>query len=353
MPNPTFWSGKRVFLTGHTGFKGAWLSLWLERLGAVVTGFGLEPNTEPSLYNLLRSNLSADSVIGDIADLPALRETTARIDPHIAIHMAAQPLVRRSYREPIETFATNVMGTAHVLDALRDGPSLQAILVVTTDKVYRNLEDGRAFEESDALGAHDPYSASKAATEIVASSWGQSFFAPRGVSLVTARAGNVIGGGDWAEDRIVPDIWRAIRSGMPVVLRHPQAIRPWQHVLEPLDGYLRHVEHCVAGSAPSALNFGPVPSDVLTVGELTNEMLRALKSNVGWKHIEQAGSPEMMLLSLNPALARSIGWEPRLTSRQAVEWTAEWYGNFAHRGDAYAISNAQIARYEALSSARA
>ena len=349
-PNAEFWRGQRVLLTGHTGFKGAWLALWLKRLGAEVFGYSLPPDHEPNLHAMLPPEAGLAGAYGDILDKPALAEVIARCDPTITIHLAAQSLVRRSYRDPVATFETNVMGVVKVLDALRDRSALRAILIATTDKVYRNLERGRAFSEADPLGGHDPYSASKAACEIAAASWATSFFHGANTSLVTARAGNVIGGGDWADDRLVPDIWRAAQADEAVVLRYPGATRPWQHVLEPLSGYLLHLEAAAAGSAPSALNFGPDPCDVRTVEDLTSAMLQAMGSRAGWVAPPAPTFAEAQTLSLNSDLAaKAVGWRPRLDSAQAIAWTAEWYGRHAAGEAARTLCLEQIERYETLS----
>lgn len=267
MVQAEFWASQRILLTGHTGFKGSWMTLWLERLGAQVFGFALPPDQTPNLYSQLVPFATLASEFGDIRNLAALRAVVARANPTIAIHMAAQPLVRRSYDEPVQTFAINTQGTVNVLDALRAAADLRATLVITTDKVYQNSEDGRTFEEDDPLGGHDPYSASKAAAELVVRSYAQSFFEPAQKPVATARAGNVLGGGDWSEDRLVPDIWRAKHLNRTVVLRYPQSTRPWQHVLDPLAGYLIFLERLVSDPAgtPRALNFGPDDSD----GEMT------------------------------------------------------------------------------------
>ncbi|HEY0282747.1 MAG TPA: CDP-glucose 4,6-dehydratase [Rhizomicrobium sp.] len=350
MPDRSFWSRQRVLLTGHTGFKGAWLSLWLEKLGATVCGFSLEPSTDPSLFLLLEPFQQATSVIGDIRNCAAVNAVVSDFRPTIVVHMAAQSLVRRSYRLPLETFETNVMGTANVLNALRDKEGVRAALIVTTDKVYRNLEDGHAFVEDDPLGAHDPYSASKAAAELAAVSWARSFLAKSNVVVATARAGNVIGGGDWSEDRVVPDVWRAVRRGEAPVLRYPNATRPWQHVLEPLSGYLRYLEEIAAGGVEAtALNFGPLSHDVMTVAELAEAMLPALGAGGGWRQEPNVLHREMTALSLDASrAAATIGWRPRLTCRDAIEWTAQWYGAFDKGLDARTICLQQIARYETL-----
>jgi CDP-glucose 4,6-dehydratase len=351
-PDPAFWSAQRILLTGHTGFKGAWMSLWLERLGATVAGVSLPPEYDPSLFALLEPFDRATSRHVDIRDQAALRSAIDEFDPTIAIHFAAQSLVRRSYAAPAQTFETNVIGTVNFLEALRGRLSLRAALVVTTDKVYRNIEDGRAFREDDPLAGHDPYSASKAATELVVSCWNGSFFHERAVPLVSARAGNVIGGGDWAADRIVPDIWRAHRSGKPLLLRYPQATRPWQHVLEPLAGYLRYLEcaaHRTPGSVPHALNFGPPANDVLTVAQLAEAMQTALGTSVAWEADSAPKPIEMKTLALDSSLATAtLGWRPKLTSRDAIEWTAAWYGDFASGRSPRELCNEQISRYEAL-----
>jgi CDP-glucose 4,6-dehydratase len=350
MVDRAFWSGQRVLLTGHTGFKGGWLSVWLASMGAQVWGLSLRPDTTPNLFDLIPSAAFRESRYGDIRDQSVVASFVADAKPTIAIHMAAQALVRRSYGVPAETFATNVMGTVHVLEALRGQRALKAVVVVTTDKVYRNPEDGRAFREDDPLGAHDPYSASKAAAEIAVSSWAQSYFAPARIPVVAARAGNVIGGGDWSEDRLVPDIWRAAQRGETLLLRYPNATRPWQHAIEPLAGYLRYAEAAASGAAvPEALNFGPIPEDTLTVRALAEAMLKALGTSATWKRDPTPAAPEMQALALDPSLAgKSIGWRPRLSSAEAIAWTAEWYGRLAQGEPAHALCLEQISRYEKL-----
>lgn len=352
MISPDFWSGKRVLLTGHTGFKGAWLTQWLGRLGATVYGFSLAPDTQPNLFELLSPLPNLVSRIGDIRNPEAVNAAIAEASPHVCIHFAAQSLVRRSYRLPVDTFQTNVIGTAHVLDALRGQQDLAAILVITTDKVYENAESGHAFCESDPLGGHDPYSASKAAAELVTASWAQSYFDAAGIPLATARAGNVIGGGDWCEDRLIPDLWRAVRSGAPVTLRNPKATRPWQHVLEPLNGYLEYVE-ALAGrqsaDIPRALNFGPNSSDVLTVEAATEMALAGFGEGLNWVLAEGAQPREMQLLALNAERAkRTIGWRPKLTAAEAIAWSVEWYKAIDSGADAKIFTNEQIERYEAI-----
>ena len=326
-PDPAFWRNKRVLLTGHTGFKGGWLALWLHEMGAEVHGLALAPDTEPSLHALARIDAAVAGVIGDIRDRATLEATIARARPQIVLHLAAQPLVRRSVREPIETFDVNVMGTARLLEALRGARDLQAILVVTTDKVYENPERGQAFREADPLGGHDPYSASKAAAEIVVSSYARTYFEPAGAPVATARGGNVIGGGDFSPDRIVPDIYRAMRAGEPVVLRHPRATRPWQHVLDCLCGYLIFAQSLASGSnPPRALNFGPTGSAETPVAALVEAMQKALGARAGWTLAEGPQPREMQLLSLDcSAAAQALGFADRLTGQAAIDATAQWY----------------------------
>ena len=346
--DPAFWWGRRVLLTGHTGFKGAWCARWLTAMGAEVTGFALPPATGPALFELIETG--AASILGDLRDRDAVAAAVNRAAPEIVLHLAAQPLVRLSYREPVETFATNVMGTVHLLDALRGRDGLAAVLVVTTDKVYENDERGRAFAEGDRLGGYDPYAASKAATELVVASFARSFFDAAGVPVATARGGNVIGGGDFSVDRLVPDIVRAARSGEALALRNPQATRPWQHVLDCLDGYLTHLQALVAdAAAPRALNIGPHdPADVRTVAQLTAAMQAALGVAGEWS-LDDAPQPhEMAALALDPALAReALGWQGRLSSAEAIRWTADWYAAWANGADMSRMTDDQIAAYRA------
>jgi CDP-glucose 4,6-dehydratase len=348
LPDPSFWRRQRVFLTGHTGFKGTWLALWLEMMGAEVCGYSHAPETTPNLFDNIQPVAGMRSEIGDIRDLEDLRRVVRDFGPTVALHMAAQPLVRRSYRNPVETMAENVMGTANVLEALRSAAELRAIVVITTDKVYRNLETGRAFVEIDPLGGHDPYSASKAAAEIVTSSWSQSFFQEKGVAVATARAGNVVGGGDWSEDRLIPDIWRANQKGEPLVLRYPRSTRPWEHVLEPLCGYLLFAEALTERrpALPDALNFGPPPEDELPVAQVADFVASALGAEVGWVPAENVEFVEMRTLALDARLAtQTLGWRPRLNTRQALEWTAAWYKDFDQGGNPRELVERQISRY--------
>jgi CDP-glucose 4,6-dehydratase len=349
-PDPGFWRDRRVLLTGHTGFKGAWASVWLARLGARVTGLSLAPDTEPSLWGGMGSGLIDEAIVGDIRDPGIVRDAVARARPSVVLHMAAQSLVRRSYAEPVETFATNVMGTVHLLEALRTCDGLDAILVVTTDKVYANANQGRDFVEADPLGGHDPYSSSKAAAEIATASYAASFFAPRGTRVATARAGNVIGGGDWAPDRLIPDVWRAAKRGEAVTLRHPDATRPWQHVLEPLAGYFLYLEAMARRrDVPAALNFGPPAGAAATVASVAEAMAGALGAPTAWRRDEAPAPPEMKLLSLDPSRAmETLGWRPRLSSEEAVQWSARWYAEHDKGAQPLRLCQAQLEAYEAL-----
>ncbi|WP_420606008.1 CDP-glucose 4,6-dehydratase [Novosphingopyxis sp.] len=349
-PRRDFWNGRRVLLTGHTGFKGSWTALWLKRLGAEVSGFALVPETEPSLWRQVGDGLLAHETIADIADRVALADAIDRARPQIVLHMAAQALVRTGYRDPIDTMATNAMGTAYLLEALRDRPSLEAVLVVTTDKVYANSDTGRDFVESDPLGGHDPYSASKAAAEIMTASYAASYFARSGVGVATARAGNVIGGGDWSADRLVPDIWRAAKSEIPLKLRYPGATRPWQHVLEPVAGYLCYLEALAVDKAvPPTLNFGPYPQGGATVAQVAESMSKALGVDTAWERDVGDHPRESALLSLDPSLAgKNLGWKPRLDQAATLDWTADWYARHREGEDATGLCFSQIDRYEAL-----
>ena len=346
LPDPAFWSGKRVLLTGHTGFKGSWAALWLAAMGAKITGFALAPETEPALFNLAQVKSDVTSMIADLRDATAVSMSVAAADPQIVIHMAAQALVRRSIAEPLATFATNVQGTIHLLNSLRGRPALRAVLVVTSDKVYADDDLGRAFVETDRLGGKDAYSASKAAVEIVTRAYALSYFEPAGVPVATARGGNVIGGGDFSADRLAPDVIRAIRSGKKVALRHPQATRPWQHVLDCVGGYLVFVEALANGRAFSpALNFGPDDS-TLTVAELAEAIFNALGQKPAWYHQAEADSIERATLAIDASRARAeLGWRSRLADTAAIAWTGDWYRAFAADEDLRAVTLDQIAAY--------
>ena len=347
--NAAFWRGKRVLLTGHTGFKGSWAAIWLSRLGAEVTGLALPPDQTPSLFELADVGGLVRSILIDLRDREAVERAVSGGDYELVLHMAAQPIVRAAIEDPVGTFATNVMGTAHLLQALRGQGSLKAALVVTSDKVYANAELGRAFGETDPLGGKDPYSASKAATEVLVRSFAQSYFEPAGVAVATARGGNVIGGGDFSRDRLVADIVRAARAEKPVVLRHPEATRPWQHVLDCLAGYFRHLEALAsAPDAPRAVNFGPRPGGrEVTVGELATLAVEALGGRP-WRHEPDPGSLEAGSLAIDTSLAkRALGFESRLDPAAAVGRTMDWHRRQAAGEDALALCREAIAAYEA------
>ncbi|WP_395671818.1 CDP-glucose 4,6-dehydratase [Phenylobacterium sp.] len=348
--DPAFWAGRRVLLTGHTGFKGAWAALWLARMGARVTGLALDPDQDPALFNLAGVGELIDSRIVDLRDAAAVDAALAGDEAEVVLHLAAQPIVRTAIADPVMTLASNVMGTAHLLQALRRQiGTLTAVLVVTSDKVYANAETGRAFSEADALGGKDPYSASKAATEIVAASFARSYFDKAGVPVATARGGNVIGGGDFSRDRLVADIVRAARAGEPVVLRHPEATRPWQHVLDCVAGYLVHAQALATRPAtPRALNFGPRPGGPdVTVGELATLGVEALGARP-WIHEPDPDSIEARSLAIDAGLARrTLGFESRLDAPLAVRLTMDWYRRQAAGEDARALCLEQIDGYEA------
>ena len=350
--NRDFWDQQRVLLTGHTGFKGSWAALWLEQLGAQVHGLALGPDHVPDLYSQLAPFAGATSTLADINDAGAVRAAVQAARPTLVLHMAAQPLVRRSYAEPALTFATNVTGTAQVLDALRGATDLKAVLVVTTDKVYRNDGSGRRFVESDPLGGHDPYSASKAGTELVAAAFADSYFSKAGVALATARGGNVVGGGDWSADRLVPDAWRALHAGVPLELRYPQATRPWQHVLDCLSGYLVYLEALATRPGlPRALNFGPMADDApVTVAAVADTIAQALGSPRGWVAAPGDHPAEAPALALDAGAAvAALGWRPRLDARAALQWSADWYRGFDAGAAPRALCLAQLAAWEARS----
>jgi CDP-glucose 4,6-dehydratase len=352
LPDPDFWARQRVLLTGHTGFKGSWASLWLERLGATVAGFALAPDHRPDLFSMLAPFGGQQSTIADLGDRNALEAVITAFRPTVVLHMAAQPLVRQSYADPVATMATNVMGTVFLLDALAHVDSLRAVLVVTTDKVYSNDGSGRPFAEEDRLGGHDPYSASKAAAELVVQTFHHSFLKPRGVAAATARAGNVVGGGDWSPDRLVPDIWRARQAGRSLELRYPNATRPWQHVLDPLLGYFLYLERLATAPAevPESLNFGPLDgSGSLTVSQVVDALAEAMGAERGWILSEGHHPPEMPALALDAQQAAiSLGWTPRLDGGTALAWTAEWYRRHDSGDDMRAVSLEQLSRYQDL-----
>jgi CDP-glucose 4,6-dehydratase len=338
--NPHFWRGKRVFLTGHTGFKGSWLSLWLQHLGADVTGYALCPPSSPSLYEVANVGAGMQSHIADIRDLATLQQTMQAAHPDIVIHMAAQPLVRYSYQNPVETYATNVMGTVHLLEAVRHTPSVKAVVNITTDKCYENREWAWGYRENEPMGGYDPYSNSKGCAELVSAAYRSSFFNPgtyaeHGVAIATVRAGNVIGGGDWAEDRLIPDIVRAFEANQPVHIRNPHAIRPWQHVLEPLRGYLSLAEKLYEQGPDfaEAWNFGPNDEDAKPVAWIVEQMAQIWGEGTTWQ-IDAGQHPhEASYLKLDISKARSrLNWHPVLNLKQALELITDW--SQAHRASA-------------------
>lgn len=339
------WRGRRVLLTGHTGFKGAWLALWLQRMGAHVTGLSLAPDSTESAYSRF-GPWDMDSRIGDIRDAATVHEAMQEAAPSVVLHLAAEAIVRRAYREPVATFETNVMGTINVLEAARACDHVEAVLVVTSDKVYENATEAPA-RENDPLGHVDPYSSSKACVELLARAWRASYLEDRGVALATARAGNVIGGGDTSPDRLVPDVLRANAAGQPVVLRNPDAIRPWQHVLDPLHGYLQFASWLLenGSSEPHALNFGP---DDLSW--TVRDVIASLHAALGEGQIQitgDRGPREAPALLLDSELAKqTLGWQPVLATETALAWTADWHRELRDGGDVRALSLQQIAAFE-------
>ena len=346
-PDPRFWAGQRVLLTGHTGFKGSWASLWLEKMGAEVFGLALAPDHRPDLFGQLAPFAQARSTLVDIVDAQAVRAVVAEAQPTLVLHMAAQPLVRAGYADPARTFAVNVQGTVNLLDALAGARDLRAVLVVTTDKVYRNDGAGRRFVESDPLGGTDPYAASKAAAELVVEAYAHSRL--KGLALATARGGNVIGGGDWSVDRLVPDVWRALQERRTLQLRYPAATRPWQHVLDCLSGYFCFLETlATAAQAPRALNFGPAKEEV-TVAEVAEMMGAALGQERGWALAPGVHLPEAPVLALDSAAATAqLGWRPLLDARASLAWTADWYRGFDAGMPVRALCETQLAAYREL-----
>ena len=347
MISQDFWQGKRVFLTGHTGFKGSWLSLWLASLGATVKGYALTPPTSPSLFNEVKVDSIIDSQIGDIRDQDVLHNSMTIFNPDILIHMAAQPLVRHSYNAPIETYEVNVIGTAKVLEVARSCPNLKAIVNITTDKCYENDGRSEAYKESDPMGGHDPYSSSKGCAELVASAYRRSFLQDQGIGVASVRAGNVIGGGDWADDRLIPDILRSFEKNEPVVIRNPKATRPWQHVLEPLSGYLILAQNLYEDQKEYAenWNFGPNEQDVKPVDWILDQMISKWP-NSSWEFDQNSNPHEADFLKLDIAKAESkLGWQPVWGLSHTLEKIIGWHRAWLDKKDMQTSCLAEIKEY--------
>jgi CDP-glucose 4,6-dehydratase len=349
-----FWKGKRVLITGHTGFKGGWLSFWLKFLGADIFGYAMAPPTNPSLFQIANISQGMKSVIADVRDFAHLKEIVEKFRPKIIFHLAAQSLVRYSYANPLETYSTNVMGTANLLEAVRQTGGVRAIVIVTSDKCYENRERPNGYREDDRLGGYDPYSNSKACVELVTAAYRSSFFNPadharHGTALASARSGNVIGGGDWAEDRLIPDIMRAFFSGRPAVIRNPQAIRPWQHVLEPSSGYLLLAERLWREGAKyvEAWNFGPDDSDAKPVQWIVERVAEAWGRPEGWR-LDKGDHPhETTSLKLDCSKAKEkLGWRPRWSLDRALDAVSEWYRAYQAEKDVTQVMLQQITQYQ-------
>jgi CDP-glucose 4,6-dehydratase len=352
--NRSFWKDRSVVLTGHTGFKGSWLSLWLQSSGARVTGYSLAPPTRPSLFEVARVARGMESVEGDVRDPRRLGEILSACRPEVVFHLAAQPLVRQSYRDPVETYATNVMGVVNILEAVRACPTVRAVVVVTTDKCYENKEWVWPYRENEPLGGRDPYSSSKACAEIVTAAYRESFFSGgqaggRPLAVATGRAGNVIGGGDWAEDRIIPDFMRARAARRALQVRNPEAIRPWMHVLDPLHGYLLLAERLAEGRAEFAQgwNFGPGAEDAKPVRWIVDRLVKSFADGSRWEQDTGAHPHEAHTLKLDASKARRLlGWAPRLPLAEALDWIVEWHRALDRSSDMRGVTLNQIERYE-------
>lgn len=348
-----FWKDKKVLVTGHTGFKGSWLALWLQYLGADVVGFSLEPSTEPNLFTIARVAEGMQSLIGDIRDLERIKSLYQDVQPEIVFHMAAQALVLPSYKDPLTTYKTNVMGTLNLLEAARTSKDLRVMVVVTSDKCYENQEWDRAYQESDAMGGHDPYSNSKGCAELVTAAYRNSFFNPKDyskhcVSIASARAGNVIGGGDWSEYRLIPDIVKAVLEKQTVVIRNPRSIRPWQHVLEPLSGYLTLAEQQWERGAELAegWNFGPSASDAQPVAQVVEAMASFWEGEMEWVIRQNEQPHEAQYLKLDCSKARAyLNWRPRMRLKEALESIVNWTKHYARKEDMRSFTLAEIQQY--------
>lgn len=344
-----FWQGKRVLITGHTGFKGSWLALWLKLLGSEVCGYALAPATTPNLFEDLQLEDQIKSVTGDIRDLASFEKVLKDFQPEIIFHLAAQSLVRRSYRAPVETYTTNLLGTINVLEAVRSANQVKAVLVVTTDKVYENRGWLWAYREDERLGGFDPYSNSKACVELATASYRNSFFAESQTLIATARAGNVIGGGDWSEDRLLPDVFRSLIFGERLLIRNLDSVRPWQHALEPLAGYLALAEKLFDGEREfaDAFNFGSAEEDAKTVGWILEEIKRNWTGPVTWETARGAQPHEAKILKLDSAKARAeLNWSPKLNLTEAIRLTVDWYSAFRDKKDLIETTRRQIEFYQ-------
>jgi len=352
--NTTFWRSKKVLITGHTGFKGSWLSLYLQKKGANVLGYSLPPPTKPSLFEIGRIDEGMESIIGDIRDIEKFKTIIREYKPEIIIHMAAQSLVRYSYENPLETYSTNVMGTVNVLEAVRCSDSVKVVLIITSDKCYENKEWIWGYRENDPMGGYDPYSSSKGCAELITSAYRRSYFSKQdnstqAVAVASARAGNVIGGGDWAHDRLIPDIMNAIIQNRPVVIRNPNAIRPWQHVLEPLKGYLCLVENLWEHGTEYAegWNFGPNDEDCKPVSWIVTNLNHLWATNIEWEIDSNENPHEAAYLKLDCSKAKKrLGWSPKLNLNTAIEFVVEWYEAFLRKSDMRKFSEGQISGYE-------
>jgi len=352
--NRAFWKDKKVLITGHTGFKGSWMSLWLQSLGANIVGYALQPPTQPSLFGIANVADGMISIVGDVRDLDHLKSIIVEHGPEIVFHLAAQPLVRYSYENPVETYTTNVIGTVNMLEAVRHSVSVRTVVSITSDKCYENKEWFWGYREDERLGGHDPYSSSKGCAELVIAAYRRSYFSPeahehREVALASTRAGNVIGGGDWAKDRLIPDIMKAIMEDRPVIIRSPNAIRPWQHVLEPLNGYLCLAERLWAHGPKfaQAWNFGPSGEEAKTVSWIVEYLTSVWGEGARWE-LDSAQHPhEDTYLKLDCSKAKSLlGWAPKLQLSTTLEWIVEWYRGYQQNEDMRSLTEEQIIRFE-------
>ena len=349
--NNTFWPGKRVFLTGHTGFKGSWLSLWLKKMGAEVKGYSKIPETQPSLFEIANIEKEIETEFSDIRDYERLKKSISNFNPEIVIHMAAQPLVRDSYKDPLATYTTNIIGTANLLEAARHCQTVRVVINVTTDKCYQNEEWQWGYRESDALGGRDPYSSSKACSELITTAYRESFFKTRSeIHVATARAGNVIGGGDWSKDRLVPDILRAFSNRQPVTVRNPLATRPWQHVLEPLHGYLTLAEHLDSGAEQyqGGWNFGPAENGNRSVKEIIDLLVRMWPESASWVEDHSPQPKEAGLLKLDISKAKALlNWHPIWKLETGLQSIVDWHQSWLQGNDMKEITLDQINQFEA------